>query len=227
VIYTDEMMFRRPERTTAAISSGKPRRFPAIAAGLLVFAACDRDGPEQAPAQSLPEASAPAQSEREAPVAAPIPARPALVIEAEGVRLFDPATGSGRPIAFGAAQDDVLRALAFLGPHTLENVAECGAGPMDFASWPNGLQLHFQEARFVGWAADNSMLKRGAGPVTTAAGVGPGSTRKDLESAYSARIEETTLGMEFEAGGLFGVLDGDGPSDKIEVMWGGESCNFR
>ena len=58
-------------------------------------------------------------------------------------------------------------------------------------------------------------------------GVGPGSSRADLEAAYAADISETTLGTEFAAGELFGLLDGKELAAKITYMWGGLSCNFR
>jgi hypothetical protein len=46
-------------------------------------------------------------------------------------------------------------------------------------------------------------------------------------SAYVADIRKTTLGQEFAAGKLFGVLDGSTPSARITALWGGTGCNFR
>ena len=148
---------------------------------------------------------------------------PALVVEAEGLRLFNKQTGSARPVAFGAPRDDVLKMLANRGrPETGQN-GECGAGPLDFANWADGLGLFFQKDKFVGW----NLNPRDDLAITTASGIGPGSSRSDLETAYAAKISKTTLGTEFAAGELFGLLDGTGPTAKITHMWGGVSCNFR
>jgi hypothetical protein len=40
-------------------------------------------------------------------------------------------------------------------------------------------------------------------------------------------VQESTLGHEFDAGGLFGVLDGSSPGARIDVLWAGASCTFR
>ena len=84
-----------------------------------------------------------------------------------------------------------------------------------------------QDGRFVGWSASPQAADARGEPLATMAGVGPGRTRRELESAYAARIEETTLGTEFEAGGLSGVLDGRAPDARIDAMWAGTSCVFR
>lgn len=117
----------------------------------------------------------------------------------------------------------VTRALAFRGPASTGIIGECGAGALDYASWPDGLTLYAQDGELIGWALD----ERANGALGTAANVGPGRTRRDLESAYSAEFSQTTLGTEFAAGGVYGVLDGPGPSALITAMWGGTSCNFR
>jgi hypothetical protein len=106
-------------------------------------------------------------------------ATPGLAIEGEGLRLFDPETGSARPIAFGTPWPQALAALAFRGaPETGRN-EECEAGPLDYARWPDSLTLYGQDGKLVGWFADRG----GAGTLATAAGVGPGTTRQDLEAA--------------------------------------------
>ncbi len=151
------------------------------------------------------------------------PATPALAVEAEGLRLFDPATGSARAISFGTAQAQTLAALAFRGPPGTGTNQECGAGPLAYASGPDGLQLWFQDDAFAGWALDG----RTEGAITTAAGIGPGSTRADLDSAYTATVAQSTLGTEFSAGELFGLLNGAGQGAKVTNMWAGVSCNFR
>ena len=52
------------------------------------------------------------------------------------------------------------------------------------------LNCHFgsaQDGQFVGWFADGS-----AGTFATAAGVGLGTTRQDLEQAYAVEVFEST-----------------------------------
>lgn len=168
-----------------------------------------------------------------APVATPAPAsetnvveardQPALAIDGEGMRLFDQDSGSARPLAFGVPRRQVMAVLAFRGSPEIGTQQECGAGALDYASWGDGLTLYFQDDKFVGWAAG----ERGSGRVATASGVGPGSTRAELESAYSARVFQSTLGTEFEAGGLFGILESPRPTARITAMWAGASCNMR
>lgn len=162
------------------------------------------------------------------PIATPAPAgrvvaAPVLAIEGEGLRLFAPDSGSARPIAFGTARAATLGALAFRGMPDLGTQTECGAGELDFASWPDGLKLYFQRDRFVGWALSG----RGERTVTTAAGIGISRSRQDLIAAYAATFKRTTLGTEFAAGGLYGLLDGPGEMARISDMWAGTSCNFR
>lgn len=148
---------------------------------------------------------------------------PKLAVEAEGLRLFNPQNGAARPIPFGTPRGDVLAALAFRGPPDTGTNSECGAGPLAYANWPDGLGLFFRNDKLAGWTLD----QRREGAITTAGGIGPGSTRKQLEEVYAATISESTLGTEFSAGEIFGILDGKGSDARITNMWGGLSCNFR
>lgn len=154
--------------------------------------------------------------------------RTRLALSGDGLALVT-AAGATHPLRFDlpAAQaiDAVTRVLG-VAPELGRN-EECGAGPLDMASWPNGLTLVLQDGRFVGWSASPQAADARGEPLATMAGVGPGRTRRELESAYAARIEETTLGTEFEAGGLSGVLDGRAPDARIDAMWAGTSCVFR
>jgi hypothetical protein len=189
---------------------------PALA--LLALAGCGSEVPPERPAEvatATPD-KAPDTAKADNKVA------PALAIEAEGLRLFNKETGAARPIAFGTPRDDVLAMLAFRGTPETGTNEECGAGPLDYANWPDGLGLHFQDGKFAGWKLD----ERSKGAITTASGIGVGSSRTDLGSAYAAEISKTTLGTEFAAGELFGLLDGKGKGAKITNMWGGVSCNF-
>lgn len=190
---------------------------------LLALAGCSSEAPSDQAAETTP-ATAPATP---APTAAAQETiardSPALVVEAEGLRLFNKQSGSARPIAFGTPRGDVVAMLAFLGKPETGTNSECGAGPLDYANWAGGLGLYFQKDEFVGW----NLNERSKGAMTTASGIGLGSSRADLEGVYAAEISETTLGTEFSAGELFGLLDGKDQAAKITNMWAGVSCNFR
>ena len=190
---------------------------------LAALTACSNETPSDRPVETAPAAvqttPAPAAPDNETASKD----SPALAIEAEGLRLFNKQSGSARAIAFGTARGDVLSMLAFLGKPETGTNGERGAGALDYANWPGGLGLYFQNDKFAGW----NLNERSKGAVTTASGVGIGSSRTVLEAAYAAYISETTLGTEFAAAELFGLLDGKGKAAKITNMWGGVSCNFR
>lgn len=198
--------------------------FSILVISLLTLTACDR-APIAEPA--TPAETKAAEETESGKLAAPsdpaVAKGPVLAIEAEGLRLFNPDTGAARPISFGMAQADVITALAFRGPAGTGTMEECGAGPLQYANWPDGLGLHFQGDKFVGWTVDG----RSDNALTTASGIGTGSTRAELEAAYSVEVSETTLGTEFSAGELFGILDGKSNTAKITNLWAGVSCNFR
>ena len=198
------------------------RSFP-LALALAALPACSSETPSDQPVETapavVPTTSAPAVADKET-VAKD---SPALAVEADGLRLFNKQSGSARAIAFGTPRGDVLSMLAYLGKPETGTNGECGAGALDYANWPNGLGLFFQKGKFAGW----NLNERSKGSVTTASGIGIGSSQTDLESAYAADRSETTLGTEFAAGELFGLLEGKGRAAKINNMWGGVSCNFR
>lgn len=157
--------------------------------------------------------------------ATPAPAAKArLTVEGEGLRWFLEPTGSARPIPFGRLESEVLASLEGVrGSGVKGTNQDCGAGPVQVVSWSDRLSLVFQKGRFVGWG-----LGQGAdGNIDTAAGIGPGSTRAELEAAYNATVSQTSLGSEFNAGELHGVLDGASAGARITDMWAGVSCIAR
>lgn len=200
----------------------------ALAALAALATACSSEpAAEPNQADALP-ANASVQS---ADAAAPAPAAlaaPALAIEAEGLRLFDRASGSARPIPFGTPRAAALAALAFRGdPAGTGTLEECGAGPLDQASWADGLTLYFQDSKFAGWALGEEREGADKSAITTASGIGIGSTRAELEAAYKTDVFDSSLGTEFAAGELFGILDGTGRQAKVTNLWAGTSCNMR
>lgn len=194
-------------RTTLALSA------------VALMAACDRT-----PDPAAVEAAA----TETAPVAAVEPAAPArteggLAIEGEGLRIFD-ATGAARALPFGTPQATVIAAVTAttggMAPEQGTN-AECGAGPTQFARYADGLQLLFQDEKFAGWFLDSPGL-------TTADGVGVGTTRATLDSARTVTLTpDSTLGIEFSAGDMGGFLTADGAAGAVESLYAGLTCFFR
>lgn len=145
-------------------------------------------------------------------------AEPKLTVEPGGLALRD-ATGKVTTIAFDTAQDRVMTALAFRGPAGETRNEECGAGPTDFASWPDGLNLLFMQGRFVGWTLDER-----ADTVAMGDGIAIGSSEAQLGKATRYTIEDSTLGREFlTEDGVSGIVDGG----KVSALWAGASCVFR
>lgn len=200
-------------------------------AALLALAACE-PGTNNATAVNATAPVENAANVAEAPVNAtdaPAPAAaPAMTLASDGISLVDAATGSARMIAFDTAQADAIAAFTGAGqtPGALSRNEECGGGPMEMADLPNGLQLTFMGGKFVGWTAPNAI--RGANDsLKTASGIGVGSTRQALEAAYTVTIEDSTLGVEFSASEMFGLLESKAPTAKITNLWAGDTCIFR
>lgn len=162
---------------------------------------------------------------------------PVISLDGEGLRLVDPKSGATRPLSFGIDEAQLKRVAEKLkGPAKSGRNEECGAGPLAYLSWDDGLTLYSLDGLFAGWALD----ERGAAPatkapamgdaparLTTISGVGIGSTRAQLLDVYDATIEQTSLGTEFNAAGLSGILDGKGEKAKVTNLWSGVNCVFR
>lgn len=196
-----------------------------VVAGLFLLAGCGGEPTNIVfePSTTVPERviSSPAS-----PVASPTTESKPLVNLAPGALSFvDPNSGRAVELAFGIDRATVERAAgsALGDPAERGSNGECGEGAMDFARMPGGLLIWFQEGKFVGWFLD----QRGEAALTTASGLGIGSTRTDLTGAYDAEISESSLGEEFTAGDLSGLLSGSEPTAKVTAIWSGQVCNFR
>lgn len=151
-------------------------------------------------------------------------APPALNLAPDGLTLVT-AGGATRHLAFGQPRDVAVPLVsAAIGKPTGQGAnPECGAGPLETVDFARGLTLFFQEGAFAGWDIDG----RAAGPYATAAGIGIGATRAQLEALGPVILPESTIGHEFIAGDLSGLLDGTKPESKVTSLWAGTTCIFR
>lgn len=149
---------------------------------------------------------------------------PALNLAPDGLALVLEG-GAMRHIAFGLTREEAVRLVSSgLGePVSKAANQECPGGPLESVEFDGGLRLSFGEGRFVGW----DLNSREDGRFTTAAGIGLGSTRKQLEDAIAIEVEESSLGHEFHSGMLSGLLDSLAPSGKVTALWAGNTCIFR
>jgi hypothetical protein len=199
------------------------RLLPALALAALVTA-CGQPVENSAPAKPA-DAAPPAEAAKPAEPAAPATPAAGVALDQEGLRLVSD-TGSTRLVAYGTPTADTVAALSSVlgNPEDRSTNTECGAGPTEFVSWSNDLDALFMDAKFVGWSAG----AKSGGKVSTMDGIGVGSTRQQLTAAFgNLKVEETTLGIEFNAGDISGILDKDGPAGKVDAIWGGTSCVFR
>jgi hypothetical protein len=186
-----------------------------------LLAACGQPAEKAAPVEPV---ATPAAAD---PAATPAPsAKAAVSLDPEGLRLVVLDTGSTRLLAFGRPTTEAVEVLSgILGqPAGRSTNTECGAGPTEFVEYRNGLSALFLDGKFSGWSADAESARK----VTFMTGVGVGSTRQQLTEGFAdVKVEESTLGLEFGAGDVSGLLDQDGPQGKVTTLWAGTSCVFR
>lgn len=191
--------------------------FTATAA--LALAACQQADDEPQPSEPVTEEQIAAQTPN-APEDRPI------TLRADGI-LIAPLNPDDNPIAldFGNPQDAVVEQLTmvFGGPQFGTN-EECGAGPMEFATFDNFV-ANFQDDRFVGWSVN--------GPSERATFTGPQGVKLGMASADLRRLptydpfEDSTLGEEFMLGGEEMLVSGLVEDNQVANLWGGIACNFR
>ncbi len=112
--------------------------------------------------------------------------------------------------AEAGAIDTVSRILGHR-PAEVTDQAECGAGPVRAVRWQSGLTLNFQDGDFSGWVVN-------APGFAVAGGYQVGMTAPDLA------LRQTSLGREFTAGRVFGLVDDAG---RVAALWSGTTCFFR
>ncbi|MBW4463537.1 MAG: hypothetical protein KME47_25345 [Nodosilinea sp. WJT8-NPBG4] len=148
-----------------------------------------------------------------------------LALAEEGLLVVDEQTGSTDALGFGtemAVAEEAVTRIAGEPTESGEN-SECGSGPQTITQWSNGLAMHSADGEFIGWSTRPST----GATLTTMNGVGVGSTRSDLETAYTIEVMESTLGTEFSTASLSGILSSAEPDAVVEDLWAGTTCNFR
>lgn len=163
-----------------------------------------------------------------------------LILTSNALQVVNINTGSTSEIPFGKPLDQMIEIITNVlqsKPKTIGINSECAAGPLKMASWNNGLTVVFQKKeseskasetnwQFVGWFVGSN--SKNSKEISTMAGIGIGSTRAEMESAYVLSVSKTSLGYEFStSSGLFGIFDGSNKEAKITSLWSGLSCNFR
>lgn len=146
-----------------------------------------------------------------------------LALDGEGLRIFAIATGASRVISFGISKADALNMLESVQGKSPSNQGEnidCGATN---AVWQDGLTVWFARDKFVGWS-----LSSPASSLSTVGGLKVGSSRAELEGGASvARIARSSLGEEFSAGEVGGLLDSADASARVTHLWAGAVCIAR
>jgi len=130
--------------------------------------------------------------------------------------------GTELRIDFGRIKAGVVEAVTrLLGASPVSETInrECAAGPVNTVSWA-GLELTFMDGDFLGWVLDDAAF-------ATADGIRPGMTRAALEAAGVGPFEVTSLGVDFEANGIFGFLEQGTPDAPLIEMSSGLRCSVR
>jgi len=149
-------------------------------------------------------------------------AAPALNLAPDGLSLVLE-SGSARHATFEMARDmAVTMVSAALGkPSKTGRNEECGQGPMDTVAFTGGVTMFFMEGKFVGWDLDDKSK------LQTASGIGIGSTLKQIRESMTVTLDESSLGHEFAAGDMGGLLSAATPAGKVTALWAGSTCQFR
>ena len=148
---------------------------------------------------------------------------PSLLLESNGIM---PGGRSEDRVAFGSDGSGAIALVgALVGAHDTEASSECGAGPMEFASYEK-VVLMLQQGKLVGWELREASEQPWIG---TPGGVTIGTPRSELASALGASpiVEQSSLGVEFSAGGFHGLLSGDTPDATVTALWAGTNCIMR
>ncbi len=128
----------------------------------------------------------------------------------------------GELLSFSIEREEIETALARVLGEVLSQTenGECGAGPMAFGQFSDGLTVNFQQGRFVGWYIQDPSER-----IATEDGIAVGSARDAVSGERGfAIIEGSTLGEEFALGDrMGGFLD----AGEVSGLYAGTNCFFR
>lgn len=199
-------------------------------AALLMVQACGSSGDSVKATDSAEARSGAADTMASAPATTPpsgtaIPSGSHVALDGAGIVLVAAESGSTQSIAFGTPVEATLTAIAgVLGdPIVRTTNRDCGAGPLEFIAFDGGLFVGVQNGRFAGWTVRPS----GSRSLRTMSNIGIGSTRAELEAAYNVQVSRSSIGTEFMASGLQGVLASDAANAAVTDLWAGASCVAR
>jgi hypothetical protein len=192
-----------------------------LAALMLTLGACHRKPHDQATtgntSAAKPGAKPPAAVELK------VTDQPPFKLSTDGLLMIDPQSGTSNLLAFGSEQFDTTRQIGkAIGNFTgqAEN-PDCAAGQLASFDYPGGLTLFFQDKKFVGWDFD------GQGGFATPNDIGIGSTLGDLRETGEVALRDSSVGHEFAAGELHGLVDASTPKGKVTDLWAGTTCIAR
>ena len=150
---------------------------------------------------------------------------PVLVLEGGGLGLLGE-DGSVAPLPFGTTPAEVVRLAVedAVGPLTAVPLPDCAQGPRT-ALAAEGFQVLLDADTFAGWA-DNGAADR---VLTTAEGLGLGSTLEEVQSAVPEVqvVPGPTGGSWTTPAGLSGTLSGTDPAAQVTAVWAGQTCAPR
>ena len=147
----------------------------------------------------------------------------AIVLEGDGLG-FLTGEASIRHLPFGETDAATIATAVerSLGPG--ESTPQPDCGPTVVAVRYRDLTVTLEDGAFAGWSEDGA-----PGGLTTADGLGVGSTLADLRASRTdVTVSEDTVGPEFGvADGLSGSLDGTSDASTVTRIAAGFTCIFR
>jgi hypothetical protein len=132
---------------------------------------------------------------------------------------------STRNLNFGSDKAAVMTALqsAEGAPRSVDTGSRCedGSGRVFDTVLYDGLSVYFLNSTLSGWRVSKVQF-------TTLDGVGPGSTLTQLRAAFGeVKVTDSSLGVEWSAGALGGVLSGKSDDSIVGEMFAGDLCIIR